>query len=106
MGIRLEDLASFGDPDEMESLASELLLRAETVAGTAQGLSRQVDEMTFEGPAAAALREQTADRRRRAQKVASDLTGLAELLKVRAAEARDGIDQVQAARRRVQELDP
>ena len=106
MGIRLEDLASFGDPEGMESMASDLLLRAEAVAGIAQGLSRQVDEMTFEGPAAAALREQTADRRRRAQKVVSDLTDLAELLKVRAADAREGIDQAQAALRRAQELDP
>ena len=105
MGIRLDDLASFGDPEGMESLASDLMLRAEAVAGIAQTLSRQVDEMTFEGPAASELRERTADRRRRAQRVVSDLTGLAELLKTRAAAARDEIDQTRAAQRRAEELD-
>lgn len=106
MGIRLEDLASFGDPEGMESLASDLLMRAEAVAGIAQGLSHQVDEMSFEGPAAVVLREQTSDRRRRAQRVASDLSRLAELLKGRAAEARDEIDQTRSAQRRAQELEP
>lgn len=105
MGIRFEDLASFGDPDGMESLASELLLRAEALAGVAQTLSRQVEEMTFEGPAAGELRERTADRRSRAQRVVSDLNGLAELLKSRAAEARDEIDHARSAQRRARELD-
>ena len=105
MGMRLEDLASSGDPDGMEAFASDLVLRADAVAGVARSLSRQVEEMAYEGPAALQLREQTADRRRRAQKVVSDLNALAELLKVRAAEARGEIEHAQAAQRRDRELD-
>ncbi len=106
MGIPLEDLASFGDPDGMESLASDLMLRAEAVAGIGQTLSRQVDSMGFEGPAAAVLREHTSDRRRRAEEVAAELHGLAEILKGRAAEAREDIYQARAAQRREREQGP
>lgn len=88
----------------MEALASDLLLRAEAVAGIAHSLSRQIAEMTFEGPAATELRERTTDWRRRAQKVAADLHGLAQILKGRTAAAREDIYQAQTAQRRAREL--
>lgn len=104
MAIPLDDLSQLGDPDGMEALASDLLLRAEAVAGIAQSLSRQVDQMTFEGPAAVALREHTDDRRRRAENAAAELHDAAQILKARAAAARDEIHEAQLAQRRAEEL--
>ncbi len=105
MGIPLEDVSYHGDPVGMESLAAELLLRAESIAGIAQSLSRQAEQMTFEGPAATLLREQTQERRRRAERVAGDLQRAAHTLKRRAADLREQIYQAELAHRSAQERD-
>lgn len=103
MGIPLQDLSHLGDPSGMEALATELLLRAESVAGVAQSLSRQVGQMTFEGPAADVLRDQTEERRRRAQRLAVELQETAHMLRRNASAAREQIYEIQLAARRQQE---
>lgn len=103
MGIPPDDLSSLGDPAGMETLAAELLLRADSIAGIGQSLSRQAHETRFEGPAAQVLLEETEDRRRRAEKVATELQGAAHMLKRNAAAVREQIYELQLARRRAQE---
>jgi hypothetical protein len=103
MGIPLQDLSHLGDPSGMEALASELLLRADSVAGIAQSLSRQVGQMTFEGPAADVLRDGTEERQRRAQRVAVELQEAAYMLKRNASAVREQIYEIQLAARRQQE---
>ena len=100
MGMRPEDPAQLGDPDGMEALASELLLRAESVAGIATSLSRQVAELTFEGPAADTLRADSEERRRRAERIAGELRDTAHSLRGRAADARDRAHEVELLSRR------
>ncbi len=97
------DHSNLGDHAGMEALAAELLLRAESVAGIVQSLSRQIDQMTFEGPAARELRERTEDRRRRAERVAGELQGAAHMLKRSAAAVREQIYELQLAQRRTNE---
>lgn len=99
----LDDFSSLGDPAGMESLAAELLLRAESIAGIAQSLSRQVHQTTFEGPAAQVLREETEQRRRRTEKVAAELQGAAHMLKRNAAAVREQVYELELARRRAEE---
>ena len=106
MGMSLEDLSQLGDPDGMEALASELLLGAESIAGIAANVSTQVGEMTFEGPAATALRANTEERRRRVERVARELRDAAHSLRGRAADARDRIREAELAARRAEGSDP
>lgn len=103
MGIPPDDFSSLGDPAGMEALATELLLRAESIAGIAQSLSRQTHETTFEGPAAQALREEAEERRRRAEKVASELQGTAHMLRRNAAAVQEQVYELQLAHRRAEE---
>ena len=106
MGMSLEELSQLGDPDGMEALASELLLRAESIAGIASSLSSQVGQVTFEGPAAAALRANTDERRLRADRIAGELREAANALRGRAADARDRIHEAGLAARRAEDRDP
>lgn len=103
MGMSLEDLSQLGDPDGMDALASEILRRAESIAGIARSLSAQVRDMAFEGPAAATLQANTEERRRRAERVAGELRDAANSLRGRAADARDLIHEAQLAARRAEE---
>lgn len=88
----------------MDALASELLLRAESVAGVLHSLDRQLDSTTFEGPAAMRLREEMLRRRRRGERTARELEDAAYLLKRHAVGIRDEIAELQLAARR--EEDP
>lgn len=96
----VRDYSHLGDPDGMEALASELLLRAESVAGIVAALEREVREMTFEGPAAARLHEEMMRKRRRAERVAVELQESAHMLKRNAAAVRGEIYQLDLAARR------
>ena len=99
----MRDYSHLGDPDGMEALASELLLRAESVAGIVAALEREVREVrevTFEGPAAARLHEEMMRKRRRAERVAVELQESAHMLKRNAAGVRGEIYQLDLAARR------
>lgn len=85
------DYSALGDPEGMEALAAELLLRAETIGGAAQSLARRVEAMSFEGPAAAGLRQKMTDRTRRAERVALQLQERAVALRRAAGRAHDEI---------------
>lgn len=89
----------------MEALASELLLRAESVAGIVGSIERQVREMTFEGPAAIRLRDEMTQKRRRAERAAGELQQAAHMLKRNAAVVRGELHQLQVAERRARERD-
>lgn len=102
MGV-LADYPHLGDPEEMEALASELLLRAESVAGVAGSLSRQVRGMTFEGPAADRLRDEMEERRRRAERVAAELQETAHTLRRSASAVREQIHELRLAEQRLAE---
>lgn len=90
----------------MEALASELMLRAESVAGIVSSLARRMDYMTFEGPAADQLRSAMDARRRRAERVAAELQGAAHLLRRSAATVREQIYELELAERRAREQGP
>ncbi|MDP9066794.1 MAG: hypothetical protein M3N53_00410 [Actinomycetota bacterium] len=105
MGVQV-DYSSVGDPAAMEALAAEFLLRAESIAGIAASLSRQVDAMTFEGPAARDLRDRTHARRRQAERSAARLQEAAHMLKRSAAAAREQIHELHLAQLRAQEQEP
>lgn len=89
----------------MESLASELTLRAESIAGIAISLSRQVEHMTFVGPAADQLRSDMDARRRRAERVAGDLKGAAHSLRKSAATVREQLYELRLAEARRKDLE-
>ena len=97
------DYSHLGDPVGMEVLASELLLRAESIAGVAASLSRQVRSMTFEGPAADRLRDEMEERRRRAERVATELQETAYTLRRSASAVREQIHELQLAEQRLRE---
>jgi len=99
----LGDYSHLGDPAGMEALASELLLRAESIAGIVGSLARQADNMTFEGPAAGQLRAAMDERRRSAERVAAELQGAGHALKRSAAAVRDQIHELQVAEARARE---
>ncbi len=88
------DYSVLGDPEGMEVLASELLLRAETIGAAAQSLARRVDAMSFEGPAAAELRQKMTERTRRAERVAVQLQERAVALRRAAGRAHDEIAEL------------
>ncbi len=100
------DYSHLGDPAGMESLASELLLRAESVAGIVVALEREAREIVFEGPAAARLRDEMMNKRRRAERVAIDLQESAHMLRRKAAAVRNEIYQLDLAARRARERGP
>ena len=87
----------------MDALASELLLRAESVAGIAESLARRVQTMTFEGPAAERLREGMEQRRRRADRVATELQETAYTLRRSASTVRGQIYEQQLLEKRSRE---
>lgn len=89
-----------GDPAGMEALASELLLRAESVAGIVGSLERDMRALTFEGPAAERLRDGMLQKRRRAERAATDLQESAHMLRRRAAAIRAEIYELELADRR------
>lgn len=97
------DYSHLGDPVGMEALASELLLRAESIAGIADSLSRRVRAMTFEGPAADRLRDEMEERRRSAERVAAELQETAHMLRRSASAVRDQIHELQLAEQRMRE---
>lgn len=105
MGV-LADYSHLGDPDGMDALASELLLRAESIAGIGDSLARRVHAMTFEGPAAERLREEVQERRRRTARVAAELQETAHMLRRSASAVREQIRELQLARRRQQGTTP
>jgi uncharacterized protein YukE len=100
VGVHLERL---GDPEGMEALAAKLLLQAESVAAVVESLTRQVEVMTFEGPAARRLRDATEDRRRNALRIAGALEETALRLKRSAAHLRE---QIAEERRRLRAEGP
>lgn len=100
------DYSHLGDPAGMEALASELRLRAESVAGVVGALERDARAMTFEGPAAIALRDEMVATRRRAERAAADLQETAHMLRRRAAAIRGEIYELDLAARRSSESDP
>ena len=91
------DRALLGDPEGMESLASELMLRAESIAGIATSLARQVEQMTFVGPAADQLRSDMDTRRKRAERVAGELQGAAHSLRKSASTVREQLHELRVA---------
>lgn len=99
------DGSSLGDPDGMEALAGRYLLRAESIAGVARSLSRQVQSMEFEGPAADALRNHMEERYRRASRAATELQEAAHLLKRSAATLREQMYELELDRARSRERD-
>lgn len=102
MGV-LGDYSHLGDPAGMETLASELVLRAESIAGISESLRRGVSAMTFEGPAADRLREDMEERRRRADRVATELQETAHTLRRSASALRDQIYEQQLVEKRLRE---
>lgn len=97
------DYAHLGDPEGMEALAAELQLRAESISGVGASLDRQLDGITFVGPAADQLREEMKQRRRRADKVATGLQGAAHALRRGAALVREQIHELRLAEARAAE---
>lgn len=97
------DYSHLGDPVGMDALASELLLRAESIGGIAESLSRRVRDMTFEGPAARRLRDEMEARRREAEKVAVELQETAYTLRRSASAVRDQVHELQLAEQRMTE---
>ena len=102
MGV-VGDYSHLGDPAGMEALASELQLRAESMAGIVGTLERDARAMTFEGPAALRLHDEMMSRRRRAERVAADLQDTAHTLRRRAAAIRGEIYELDLAARRSRE---
>lgn len=88
-----------GDPAGMEALASELLLRAESLAGIVGSLEREARAMTFEGPAAARFHDEMVAKRRRAERAAAELQQSAHLLRRNAAAVRGDIYEAELAAR-------
>lgn len=99
------DHAQLGDPDGMERLASTLLLRAESIAGIADSLDRQVEAMTLVGPAGDQVRSDMDARRRRAHRVAQELQEMAHTLRRNAASVREQLYELQLAEARRREQD-
>ena len=100
------DHMHIGDPAGMEQLASELTLRAESIAGITTSLARQVEGMTFEGPVADRLRLQMEERRRRAEQLATELQGAARTLRRSAATVREEIHEIEIAAARARDEEP
>ena len=100
------DYSHLGDPAGMEALASELLLRAEAVAGIVGSLEREARVLTFEGPAAAQLRDEMLLKRRRAERAAADLQQSAHMLRRNASAIRGEIYELELAARREREQGP
>lgn len=96
------DLARLGDPSGMEALASELQLRAQSIAGVLESLDRQVEAMTFLGPAGDRLRAEMQERRKEAERVATDLLGAAHALRRGAVSVREQVHELQIARLRAE----
>lgn len=89
----------------MEALASELLLRAESIAGIVGSLEREARAMVFEGPAATQLRDEMVVKRRRAERAAAELQQSAHLLRRNAASVRGEIYELELAARRARDAD-
>jgi muramoyltetrapeptide carboxypeptidase LdcA involved in peptidoglycan recycling len=96
-------LERLGDPEGMESLAAKLLLQADSVTAVLESLTRHVEVMTFEGPAASRLRDATEERRRNALRIAGTLEETAIRLKRSAAHLRE---QIAEERRRLRAEGP
>lgn len=99
------DYSHLGDPAGMEALASELLLRAESIATVVGSLEKEARALAFEGPAAVHLRGEMAQKRRRAERAASQLQQSAHLLRRSAAGVREEIHELDLAMRRERGMD-
>lgn len=87
----------------MEALASELLLRADSVAGIVSSVERHARDIAFEGPAAVRLRDELMHQRRRAERSAAELQEAAHTLKRSAAAIRSEMHELDIAERRARD---
>jgi uncharacterized protein YukE len=81
---------ALGDPAAMRQQATFVRTAAESVAAMVDRLDRQIDDMVFEGAAAARVRANAAERHARARRTIADLLDVADrmLLEAHLAEQR------------------
>jgi uncharacterized protein YukE len=79
-----------GDPTAMRQQAAFVQTAAETLTAMVDRLDHQIEDMVFEGAAAARVRAAAAERHARARRTIADLLGVAErmLMEAQVAEQR------------------
>jgi uncharacterized protein YukE len=83
-------MEAIGDPAAMRQQAASVRVAAESVAALVDRLDRQLEDMTFEGPAATRVRAAAVERHLRARRTIADLYDVADrmLLEAQLAEQR------------------